>query len=392
MSLVPRTEEANLGLLQYQVMHEMYKRLFFARFTGFVKVDPVTGEEIPPEKPIIMKTDFESHGMDSILIPMLKNLTQVAKYGDAQVTNQGEKQDIWYNKAYINQRIGVVKPPARMGNQRIKRLNLFEMSRPQLSDWLARDTEVQIMRAFYRGHSENILAATADGGLGISERYHPAIFTPDAGRITWSGTTATYANNIHTAVNGWAGADNQIMSSDALWKFRAFCNKREIPAMNFGGIEVRPLLLHTNQVRQLTLDPEFMASFQHGAPREFKGNPIFNGMFHFYAGFALFEREFSVFGISTSASDVTWGATNPKSAVDTYPTKAAVTFGPSAICGGWAFGPHFEEEVTNHAINREVSIAMIDGYARGEHSDSTSSPSAEPIQKSSALLLTYSPD
>lgn len=392
MSLVLRTEEANLGLLQYETIMETYKKLFMSRFVGFVKVDKTTGEEIPPEKPIIMKTDFKTQGMDSILIPMLKNLTQQAKYGDAQVSGQGEAQDIWYNKAYINQRIGVVEPPSRNSNQRIKRLNLYEASRPQLTDWLARDTEIQMMRAFYEGYSENITTATASGGLGITKRYHPAIFTPDSGQITWNATLATYANSIHTAVNGWAGADDQIMSANALWKFRTFCVKREIPQMNFGGISFWPLLLHPNQVRQLSLDPTFMNGFHQAAERDMRKNSVFNGMFHFYAGFAIFEREFSVFGASTTSTAITWGATNPKSAVDSYNVKAAVVFGNSALCGGWAFGPHFEEEVTNHAIKREVSVAMIDGYARGESSDSTSSPTQAPIQKSSALLLTYSPD
>lgn len=391
-TIILRSEEANLGLLQYQTVDEMYKKLFFARYMGFVEQSSVPGEERAPLSPIIMKRDFSAKGMDFMKIPMLKNLTGTPIYGDQQLKGTGERQDLNYLNVYINQRRKAVAPPARMANQRVSGLNLVEQARPQVSTWYARNTEHQIIQTFCDGFSPNITTATTSGGLGITKRLHPAIFAADAGQITFNNTYATYAGNIHTATNGWTGTDDQKMSARVLREFSVACNKREIPTMNVGGFEVRPLLIHPNQWLQLMTDSEFLKVYENGAFNEVRKNPIFTMISGLYAGFAISVREFSIPGITTTASTVTWGATNPLSAVDTNARKAAICFSIGAMCGGWAFGPHYTTEVDDHGNWQEIGVAMIDGFARADYQDSTSSPSDTPINKSSAILLTYSPD
>lgn len=391
-TIILRTEEANLGLLEYKTAKEMFKKLFFANYMGFVEQSSVPGEERAPYSPIIMKRDFAAKGMDFMKLPLLKNLTGTPIYGDQQLKGNGESQDLNYLNVYINQRRKAVTPPARMANQRVSGLNLIEQARPQVTDWLARNTEHQIVQSFLDGFSPNITTATTSGGLGVTKRLHPAIFAVDAGQVTFNNTYATYAGAVHTATNGWTGTDDQKMSARGLREFNVACNKREIPTMNVGSAEVRPLLIHPNQWLQLMTDSEFLKVYENGAFTEVKKNPIFTMMSGLYAGFAIFVREFSIPGITSTSSTVTWGATNPLSAVDTNARKAAICFSMGAMCGGWAFGPHYTTEEEDHENWKEIGVAMIDGFARADYQDSTSSPSDTPINKSSAVLLTYSPD
>ncbi len=390
-TLIARTEEANIGLLQYQTEQEMFKQLFYTRWMAYVKKDPITEKDVPPVAPIVVKRDFAANGMDSLKVPMLRNLTGVATYGDRQLVGNTEAQRLMYANAYINARSHGVAPPAVMANQRVKRLELVAQAQPQLTDWLARDTEIQIARAVYEGWSENVTAATLSGGYAITKRQHPNIFTPDAGRVTWSGTTATYAASIHSAISGWSAQSNQIMSARALHEFRIACQKAEIQPIRMEGLEFRVLLIHPNQERQLFLDQEFRETMQHADVRDMRKNTLFSGLVNYFAGFCIFSREFSVFGVSTTASTTTWGATNPKSAVDTYNVKGAVCFGNNFLGMGWADGPTYEVEYNNFKRQKETAVLMLDGFMRNDFYDSSSSPT-DVVNKSSAILLTDSPD
>lgn len=386
-----RTEEAHLGLIQEQTAREAFKNLFFSRWVGWAKQNQVTGEYMPTMTPIVMKRDFKAKGMDNMKVPMLKNLTQTPIYGDSTRTGQGEAQVLYYLNVYINARAGVVGPPDTMANQRVSFLQLVEQARPLVTDWLARETEVEICSAIYEGFSRNVTATTG-GGISITKRYHPNIYMADSGKVTWSGTSATYISSIHTANQGLAaGASDDIMSADALWSLASAVRKDEIQPIMVGNTPVRILLIHENQMRQLTKDPKFIDAATNAAERDLMKNPMFTGMFRYFAGFAIFVREFSVFGLSSTSTALTWGATNPLSAVDTNDTKAAIAFGQQFLCGGWADGPSYYVEETNHGVRKETSASMIDGFARADYYDSTSSPTAK-VNKSSALLCTFSPD
>lgn len=392
MTIIQPSDEAHIGLLEYKTAKEMFKKLFFAKYMGFVQQSRVSGEEEAPLSPIVMKKAFVEDGMDNMTVPMLLNLTGSAIYGDGQQSGMGEAQRLNYLKVYINMRSRPVAPPAKMSNQRVRPLKLIEQARQQLTDWLARNTEVQIVRAFYELFSENITAATTSNGLGKTKRYHPNIYAADSGAVTWSGTVATHITNIHNANQGLAaGAADDRMSAVALHKFKSYCSKKEIGTINIDGFEFIPLLIHENQWTQLVLDPEFRATMNNAIPRDLKNNPLLSDASGYFAGFALYKREFSIFGLSSTASALTWGAANPLTGVDTYDTKAAIAFGMGALCGGWAFGPNYEEEKRNMATQKEISVQMIDGFARGDFYDNSDTPTSV-VQKSSALLLTHSPD
>jgi len=392
---IAESEEYNIGLLAGATEEEHYDKLFWSRFMGWVEQSNVPGEEIPPMTPIVMKREFGTMGMTNMKVPHYRNLTEDAVYGSTPVKNTGEKMKINYQNLPINQRRKAVQTPDRMGEQRVKRLDLVARAKPQLSRWLPQHSEVMITSAIYEGFSRNVTSAAASGGYAQTKAHHPLIFTVDNGQVTWSATSATYQTNIHNAVSGLTGASEDKFNSSALYGFQQEMIKNKIQPIMVQGYPCWPLLIHVHQWRQLMLDPEFRADLRGGAPRDLMANPIFQGAAprHYFAGFLIFTRNASVWGVSTtSAPAVTWGATSPIAALDTYDVKAAIAFGMNFMFGGWAFGPYFTTEVDDHENWKEVAIAVIDGYARADYPDTTTLSSAtEHVQQSSALLLSYSP-
>ena len=390
-------EQFVLGLMEQKLMYESYKYNFFARFMKTVKYDrskDPTDQPMPPVSPIVVKKEFATKGNHQMTVPMLRQLTGTEKYGDARLKGNTEGQPLNYTTVYINQRRNGVNPPSGMSDQYVKPLKLYNEARMQLAQKLGRWTEVQIVRAFYEKFSQNV-TSTGEGGLSVTKVQHPAIFTADAGQVSWSATAATYASSIHSAVQALsANASEDKMSARALRLFRTACNKREIPYIEFGnGVAVRPLLMHENQYQQLTLDSEYISAQENANVRHAMKNPLFHGAAGMFAGFLIFVREFSVFGVSTTSSTTTWGATNPLSAVDTYNYKGAICFSTNAICGGWAVGPNFTTDDDDHENYREVGVRIIDGFARADYNDTLTEASVtNSIQKSSAILITSSPD
>lgn len=393
-TIITRSDELHLGLLQSQTMEQVYKMLFFSRFAGFTKHSRARGEDIVPPSPIVIKKDFQREGSDNMTIPMLGNLTAPPVYGDKQVQETGESQALRNLKLFINQRRKAVTPPARMANQRVAKLQLVRQAKPQVETWLARDTEVQIVRAFYEGYSANVTADAADGGIGQAKRYHPNIYCADSGEVSYSGTLATHIGNIHAANNGLAaGAAEDIMSAAALYKFMSYCNKKQILPMVVGGYDIRPLLIHENQWQQLLRDKEFRETMNQAVPRSTLQNPLLNGAQCVFAKFAIFVREFSVFGLDSTSTTLTWGATYPLQGVDAYSTKGAICFGVGAIGMGWAFGPEYSTMEMDHGAKKETAVAIIDGCARADYvHEQGASPLTGMENTSSAILLTHSPD
>lgn len=392
-TLIAETEEYNIGLLSGATEEEHYDHLFWSRFMGWVEPSNVPGEEMAPVAPIMMKREFGTEGMTSMKLPHYRRLVQDFVYGDSTLKGTGERQRVNYQLLRINQRRKAVAPPTRMSAQRVKRLDLINRAKPQLSRILPEHTEVMINSAIYEGFSRNVTAAATVGAYAQTTYQHPNMYAIDSGQVTWSATSSTYLTNIHSAVSGLTGAVDDKFNSTALYGFASEMIKLKIQPVVVGGYPFWPLLIHVNQWRQLMQDGEFRADLRSAAPRDLLQNPIFQGAAprHYFAGFLIFVRNASVWGVTTAATPtVTWGATNPLNALDTYDVKGAIAFGNNFLCGGWAFGPHYTTEVDDHGNWSEVGLAVIDGYARHDAPDSTSSPT-EHVNQSSAVLLSYSP-
>lgn len=389
---IPRSSEANIGLLEVKMEREYFKKTFWARFAGFTTQDD-QGYTIAPQSPLVIKKEPASEGMDFIKVPMLRKLVNAPTYGDKQLEGNSEAQRILYLDAYINQRRHGVAPPPKMQNQRVKRFNLAARVRPQLEDYFAEDTEIQIASAFYESFSRNVSADSDDGGYAFTKVPHPNIFTADAGEVTWNATVATYEASLVTAVNNLTDTSSDYFNTDALDSLRTEVMKLNIPPIMVNGVPTWPMLIHYNQAKQLRTDSTWRQAQREAGVRGLMSNPIFSGALGHYAGFTLFERQLGVFGVDVSggAGSILWGATNPHSAVDTYDHKAAIVFGKNSICQAWAEGPFFEEDTFDLKNRKEVGSGFIDGFKRADFEDSTSSPT-DVVNQTSCLLITYSPD
>ncbi len=392
VTTVARTSEANIGLIEAALEREFFNQSFWSRFAGFVTQDD-RGRDQAPNSPLVIKRQLAQEGFDFMKVPMLRKLIQAPTYGDIELEGNAEAQRLLYQDVFINQIRAGVAPPPRMSNQRVKRFNLANKARPQLSDWFAEDMEIQIAAAFYEGVSRNISAATSLGGYGTTPVPHPNIFTADAGQVTYNATVATYEASILTAVNNLTGASNDLFSTDALESLRVEVLKQNIPPIRVGGVDTWPILTHYNCAKQLRTNSTWQAAQREAGIRALMNNPIFSGALGHYAGFTLFERNLGVFGLDVSggAGSFVWGATNPHSAVDTQDIKASIVFGRNSMTQAWAEGPFFEEQFFDLKNRKEIGVGMIGGFKRADFEDATGTPTAV-VNQTSGLLLTYSPD
>ncbi len=390
-----RTEEANLGILNTKLRKELMKEIFLARFAGFteVKVDKRTGrkEYKPSGAGIEILKDFVNDGMDHMLVPMLRELRGTPTYGDNQLWGNEEELDLYYNKVYINQIRHAVASSGRASEQRVKALKIAREKEPMLRRWLARVRDYQLAKTFYEGWSPQITETTANGGLYINsgqKRPHPNFYTAGAGQVTWNADDATYEGLVEDALTAMTDTAANYFSTSLIEAMRVEVQKLGIkPLVTADGEEFIVWLIHPNQARQLRAENDWK-----NANNELRSdNPLFKNALGKYAGFVFFERELSVFGANpdSATGTVTFGASNPLSAVDTYPRKCSIIFGAGAISTGVAMDAFIEPDDYDYKNQRGVSIGMITGDARGEFYDSTSGKSAV-INQSSAIVASYS--
>lgn len=386
---IARSHEGNLGFLDVLMQREFFRKLFWARFAGFSTIDD-QGIEITPHTPLVIKRELAKEGFDFLKLPLLRKLTNDATFGDKQLEGNAEAQNIYFLDAYLNQTRHAVAPPAKMANQRVKNFRLEEKARPQLEDWFAEEMEIQIAKAFYESFSSNITATTANGGFGFTPVPHPHIFTADNGEVTWNATVATYETNIVNSVNNLTDTSSDYFSTDALESLRVELLKLNIPTFN----NMWPMLIHYNQAKQLRANATWQQAQREANVRSMMDHPIWTGALGAYAGFVLYERNLGVMGVDVSggAGSIIWGQANSlHSTVDTLNHKAAIVFGPQAMCQAWAEGPFFVDDDFDLKNRKEVGAAMIAGFKRSDFEDATATPTAR-INQSSALLISYSPD
>jgi N4-gp56 family major capsid protein len=388
---VPTSYEGNIGIQEAALTREFFPQMFFSRFVGFSEPDPMGMTEVTsPRNPIVARRQLAASGYDNLKVPMLRKLTNAPTYGDQQLEGNGEAQTIYFNDVYINQDRHAVMLASRMANQRIKLYQLAAQVRPQLSDWLSANVEVQCASAFYDTNSRNITAAALNGGLGVTATAHPVIYEPGSGRITWSATNATYRQNLYTAINALTGTD--VFNYAYLAALRTEVRKRRIPPIKTAGQDLWMILVHHNQAKQLRADTAWQQAQREAGVRDLLQNPMFSGAMGYAEGFVIFERELAVFGVDLSVTNtVSFGATNPLSAPDSLPNKAAIIFGEQAMSWGWALGPQFDEDSFNLGNRKEVAISLIHGFKLNTFVDNSATPT-DFVNQTSMLAVSYSPD
>lgn len=392
---VSRSDATQIGLLQNKFGREVVKKLFFNMFTSEVIKGPV-GEMVHPGTPIQVLNGFASDGQDKMLLPVLKNLTDAPIYGDQNVHLLGEKQQWDFAKVYINQIQFPLEGPGAMSNQRIKSLNIMRMSIPQLTDKMARWEEHETVSAIYEGWSRNITAAVLSSGYAVTKRYHPNFYVAGSGLATWSGTVQTHANAIGAKVEALSDTASDYFSVDNLESLRSAVQKIPIQPYEIDGKPCYVLLVHHNQMLQLRRDTKWRNEFAQ-IPQQ-SSNPIIAAAEAKVANFLIFEREYSVWGMSASNSSgtytLTFGVTNPLTGLDSYDVKVAVVLGAGALNRGNSGGIRIGQADLNVQNAKEYAIRRISGWSQNTwyDVDPTAATPTRATCQSSALLASWSPD
>lgn len=395
---VPRTEIAHIGLLSKSIGRQYEQALFFTQFTSDVIRDKM-GELKTPLSPIVRLNEFAKDGMDNLLIPVMRNLKGAPFYGDRWMSGKGEKQKWDFTKVLINSVGFPVEGPGIMSNQRVKGLQLISRIRGQLAVRMAIEDEIQATFAFHEGFSRNITAAVADAGYAITKRYHPNILVAGDGKVTWSGTPQTHANNIGTALDTLTDVTGDHFSVANLEKMRAYVQTIPLEPIMVKGKPYYLMLVHSNSIAQLRTDPNYKEINSQGHLRGLE-NPMFATAEIFQSNFLIYERIFSALGYDQGTPSggnytLTVGATEPIVALDSAPRKAAVVFGNGALAKGLSGGILIGKQEQNIQGFEEHAIRQLLGYARTTAYDvdisGASNPTAQ-LDQGSALFFTYSPD
>lgn len=395
-----RSEEANIGLLETKLRREVAKEIFFAAFAGetIVKYDDRGRKrKIPSGKPIEVMNDFLEDGMDHMKIPMLLELQGTGIYGDNQLETNEEEQDIYYVNTYVNQLRNAIRTAGRMSELRVRILNIMKERQPQLIRWLARKREVNIVKAFLEGYSDHVMATTANGGLYINSGQkvcHPNFWCAGATAFsTWNATDATYEGTLDDDLTNVTDTSTDYMSTSLIEEMAVAVQTKNIkPMVMENGYSFIPWVMHPKQIKQLRGDTDWKSANQRAFVGQMaKENPVFTRAAGEYAGFVIFERELSVFGASPAgtSSSVTFGATNPLAAVDTYPRKCSIIFGGGAIATGQAEKAYLDVDNFDYANQTGIAVGSIVGDARADFVDNTTTKTAV-INQSSIVVATYS--
>lgn len=370
----------------------------------------------PTMKPIEVLTNFQHEGGATMDIPLAYPLTDEAVYGDAQLLGSEESRRIAYKAATINQvRKGIKVRDGMMGEQTLKKpevqRELMENAQSELTDYFTRWNSFAPYDAFFRGYSRNILAATADGGLGYSQKSHPNFYAMGYGKATWSATPATYETNVATALASLTDTADDWFSTKTIELAHFYASKHKIRKAKFGNVEIYCMVISDAQAYQLWQDEKWLAAQENANARDEAINKLFTGVIEgVYRGVAIFvdtnipaakisgDSDTAVFGeaYSSARGTVNYHNANPlESPRDLSPRKLALLFGASAIACGYANPLKFEQEEWDYKNKKTEGGAMIVGYERADvydHDGYFGTAGAFKENTSSIAIATYSPE
>ena len=373
----------------------------------------------PTGKPIEVLRDFMSGGVD-MDIPVFYPLTGEGVYGDKQLLGNEEDQKIAYKRATVCQiRHGIKVVDNKMSKQALQdprvQAELMKGGSNKLGDWYSRWIAYQPYMGFVEGAGMNQTATLANGGLALTRRSHPNFYTAGNGRITFSLTQDTYEASIKSGITGLTNTASDKFGTEVIKNMVYAANRdHSILPINVGGMNLYPIVIHSDQAYQLSYDTKWNNRMMYSIERILKKNPFFTGKIAgIYEGALLFVddympaihtgssvtagwgRETSTH--STAASGVYYGVENPMSTiVDTSNYKLAILFGKSAITCGYGSQLGFETEEWDYRQKKTEGGDMIVGFERadiydqdGDFDYNTGSKIYE--NGSSLIMATYSP-
>jgi len=383
------TERVLIKRLQQEADYSSY----FTRFTDIIEnqIDMV------PTNVIVEKNQLITDGGDRIRLPLLRELQNEGKAGDLQIKGQEEKQAFRIIEVGINQLRQAVAVQGGASEQRVKRFQFLQQTRPQLSRWWGKELDFSAFYALLEGVPRHISATVANGGINFdsgagagNQKSHPFIFTAGDSEVTFSTTAATYETNIETSVDTITNGTD-IMSLNLLDDIANKTLDLKLQPIMVEGQQTFVVLMHHNAWLQLSGAGSTFQNLVRDAELRSSKNPVFTGARGFYKGLAIHVHP-HVPGVVTDASgEVNWGTTTPHTALDTADDKVTFVLGAGALCKAVGMNMRFETEEDDYRNVKGVAAPMNYGYRRTDWTPDDGT-TERPIVPNSFLVLHDSPN
>jgi len=371
-------------LIEKKTHHEYLNKFYFKKLVG------ADGSGAP----IIKKDNFKKDKGDTFRMHMLPQLTGSGKPGDLTLIQSEESVIPYYVDMYINQLRHAVRSDGRMSDQRGE-IDFIQEARPLLTNWVAKQLEVNMIRTAINGWPAFIQCSTTYGGLNVnSAAPRPARYWYIAGGNdpTHSATDATYVNNVAAGETALENVETDWLKPTDL-EFLAYkartLNIPPIQTLGMRGGYV--LLVHPNQTYQLRKNSTWFNAMQNAGPRDEKGNLIFagvgaDGYVLSYAGIHVFESNEI---LNSQPSALYTDDAQIDDAADTNVYRA-IMLGGNAIAWSEAKTPFFTTEDIDYANQTGVAINTMFGMGRTDYKSDDSN--ATIYARNLIVYSTYSPE
>lgn len=393
----------NTALQNIQLKREMERNTYFTRMTTDMSLYKGKVDEAAPNV-VIKMTDNVSAGHDTVHVPFLRQLTGEPLYGDMQTRGNEEKQLLRYFKVQINKIKKAAMTEGEMSNFRVKRLQMKKMLRPQLAQYLATEMDYEHMRALCRGYSNNIMAASGDGGLdatartcishpnmlvaGLTGTYSDATYT---GMVKWDATPATYETNVAYAIGDLPTTGAGDFSLKLLDGILPLLPQFKINPLRINGKDMYVALLNTNQWAQVQGSGGGWQNLLEKIDHRGQNSAIFTGAKYTYKGKFIIHVSDNVPGVSSNDVAPTYGLASH--AVDTFTAKCGFILGDGALAYGVGRDIRYADEAIDYNSFTGLEASLIGGVARVDWNSDDGSTFATRNGKnvSSMMFVTYSP-
>lgn len=434
--------ELTPNLIARKAEIEIWHKSFFAKWISEIIVnskDATSGgggknSQLPvpeTESPIVKYyNEFLQGGSDSLYVPQIRRLTNLPKYGDAQLKGFEENMSTYLHRVYVNRfRTAVNTTIGKMNDLRARRIKMAQQAVPGLKAWLsAYITPYVIMKAFNEGYSDSITRSAANDGLAIAKMYNPNTYVRAGSAtdwVTWSATPATHLRNIATAIHAQSAAvtDANRFSAEMLEDLRGMLIAQRVGRLvSLEGKEYWAIICHPSVIKQARQDTRISTATESAFRGSMRKDPILSGAELYYNGFAIFENlgvgQEVHYGDSTGAGDgnydqLMWGAvsglSNAEGAAVVTPLvelnqmvytqsttniserkmKSSLVLGPRALSIGQAQRAQMYNETDDYDNKKSVDIDIIQAAARVDFTDAVTYTASE--NTSSAMIITHSP-
>jgi hypothetical protein len=417
--------------LEMKVGKEVWWKGKFSQFTAFIDYNLYketgalgTRKDSPKlnQSIIHMVNDFKSSKRGvKIDVPLSRPLTGTGRIGTASLSGHGERKKLLYLKCAINMmRHAMETRDNEMSDQVLPDQITTELknSAGELKDWFSRLMPFEFMFSLTMGFSRNLFDSSY--GLGYSMKSHPNFYVQGDGQVLFKSSVGThvaytfdtgYETNIVTALATLADTESDHFSAQSIRNMVYYARANRIQPIDYQGIPVFPIFIHSAQARQLRQDEDWLRA-QHDAAMRGDKNQIFTGLLegYIYEG-ALIIIDDTIPGIRISTSDgwdatysTTGASTGPQyfrstfmdDPRDTAPLKPALLVGQGAILAAEGLPFKLTQEKTDHDQEIEDGARMIYGAVRADiiDEDNFLGNGANTFydNNSSLIYVTYSPD